>query len=109
VEPAILGSKSESAEGMRLIQAKGVEAAFAQLVSELKPSAGMTIATIVRRGNPMAEISRFCEEVGPDLVALGSQRHRFLDRLLLGSVARSVAADGRWSTLVTPPTRAARS
>jgi nucleotide-binding universal stress UspA family protein len=109
VEPAMLDNKSESTEGMRLIQTRGVEAAFAQLVSELKPSPGMTIATIVRRGNPMAEISRFCEEVRPDLVALGSQRHRFLDRLLLGSVARSVAADGRWSTLVTPPTRAARS
>jgi len=107
VEPAFLDNKSESTEGMRLIQARGVEAAFAQLVSELKPSAGMTIATIVRRGNAMAEISRFCEELGPDLVAVGSQRHRFLDRLLLGSVARSVAADGRWSTLVTPPARPA--
>jgi nucleotide-binding universal stress UspA family protein len=106
VEPAMLDNKSESTEGMRLIQARGVEAAFAQLVSELKADPGMTIATIVRRGSPVAEISRFCEELGPDLVAVGSQRHRFLDRLLLGSVARSVAADGRWSTLVTPPERA---
>ena len=109
VESGVLGGTSESAEGQQLIQAKGLEAAFNQLVSELKPLAGMTIDTVVRKGAAMAEITRFCEKIEPDLVAVGSQRHRFLDRLLLGSVARSVAADGRWSTLVTPPARAERA
>lgn len=110
VEPVVPNGSSESTEGMQLIQAKGVDAAFDQLVSELEPARGVKIDTLVRRGgNPSTEITRFCEETGPDLVAVGSQRHGFLDRLLLGSVARSIAADGRWSVLVTPPAKAESS
>jgi nucleotide-binding universal stress UspA family protein len=108
VESGVPDSTAESAEGLRLIQEKGVASAFSDVVAELMPSGGLTIDTVVRRGNPSAEILRFCEDIKPDLIAVGSQRHRFLDRLLLGSVARSVAADGRWSVLVTPPGEAPR-
>lgn len=108
IEPAMLNAASESDEGLRLIQTKGVEAMFNELVSDLQPDSSVTINTVVRTGgNPAAEIMRFCETVNADLVAIGSQRHRFLERLLLGSTARSVAADGRWPLLVTPPAKAA--
>jgi universal stress protein E len=96
---------TESTEGLQLIRNKGVDDAFRDLILALDPPAGMTIDTKVRRGKPVDEITRFCEEIEPDLVAVGSQHHRFLDRLLLGSVARSIAAEGRWSMLVTPPER----
>jgi nucleotide-binding universal stress UspA family protein len=109
IESVMLNGTSESTEGLRLIQTKGLATAFEQLISELEPTAGMTIDTVVRRGNPMEEIARYCEEIEPDLVAIGSQRRRFLDRLLLGSVARSIAGNGRWSILVTPPQRAERA
>jgi nucleotide-binding universal stress UspA family protein len=109
VESMLLGDSSERTEGMRLIHTKGVQGAFEQLVKELEPDAGMTIETVIRWGNPLEEITRFCVEEEPDLVAIGSQSHRFLDRLLLGSVARSVAGDGRWSVLVTPSMRAERA
>lgn len=105
IESTMLSGASESTEGLRLIQTRGLEAAFGQLVTELAPSDGLTIETIVREGSPADEIPRFCEDIHPDLVVVGSQRHRFLDRLLLGSVARTIAEDGRWSTLVTPPIR----
>jgi nucleotide-binding universal stress UspA family protein len=108
VESAVLTDTSGGDDGLRLIQEKGVEAAFKHLVRELEPTAGMTIDTVIRKGNPMREIPRYCEEIEADLIAVGSQRHRFLDRMLLGSVAKSIAADGRWSTLVTPPVKAAR-
>lgn len=108
VESAVLSGTPGEEDGLRLIQEKGVEAAFRHLVRELQPAPGMTIDTVLRKGNPMREIPRYCDEIDADLVAVGSQRHRFLDRLLLGSVAKSVAAEGRWSTLVTPPVKPPR-
>ena len=106
VEPSRSEDRTESEEGIELIRTRGIEAAFSQLVGDLLPSVGVKIDTTVRRGSPVAEILRFAEESDTDLIAIGSQRHRFLDRLLLGSVARAIAADARWSVLVTPPDRA---
>ncbi len=108
VEPSRSQARTESEEAFELIHTRGVEAAFRQLVAELWPSVGVTIDTVVRRGSPVAEITRFAEECDADLIAIGSQRHPFLDRLLVGSVARAIAADARWSVLVTPPDRAGR-
>lgn len=108
VEPSRSRVRTESEEAFELIHARGVEAAFNQLIAELWPSVGVTIDTVVRRGSPVAEITRFAEECDADLIAIGSQRHPFLERLLLGSVARIIAADARWSVLVTPPEHAGR-
>jgi nucleotide-binding universal stress UspA family protein len=106
VEPSKSQVRTESEEAFNQIHTRGVEAAFKQLVAELLPSVGVTINTVVRQGSPVTEITRLAEECDADLIAIGSQRHPFLDRLLLGSVARTIAADGRWSVLVTPPVRA---
>jgi nucleotide-binding universal stress UspA family protein len=106
VEPSRPQVRTEREEAFELIHTRGVEAAFSQVVAELWPSVGVTIDTVVRRGSPVAEITRFAEECDADLIAIGSQRHPFLDRLLLGSVSRAIAADTRWSVLVTPPDRA---
>jgi len=108
VEPSPLQARTESDEAFELVHARGVDVAFSQLVEELLPSVGVKIDTAVRHGSAVEEITRFAEECDADLIAIGSQRHRFLDRLLLGSVARAVAADGRWSVLVTPPERTVR-
>lgn len=105
VEPSRPQARTEREEAFELIHTSGVETAFRQLVAGLLPSVGVTIDTVVRRGSPVAEITRFAEECDADLVAIGSQRHPFLDRLLLGSVTKAIAADGRWSVLVTPPER----
>jgi nucleotide-binding universal stress UspA family protein len=62
--------------------------------------------TVLQNSNPSAEIIRYCEELGPDLVTIGSQRRRLLERMFLGSTAKAVAATGKWSMLVAPPLRA---
>lgn len=103
VESRSSGKKQESDEGLELIHSRGLAAVFEQVVASLRPSAGVSIDTVIRTGEPAPEIARFCDEYGADLVAVGSQSHRFLDRLLLGSVAKAIAGDGRWSVLVTPP------
>ena len=103
VESPPSGKKRERDEGLDLIHSRGVAAVFDQVVGSMGPPAGVSIDTVVRTGDPVAEIARFSDEYKADLVAVGSQRHRFLDRLLLGSVAKAIAGDGRWSVLVTPP------
>jgi nucleotide-binding universal stress UspA family protein len=108
VEPSRPPARTESEEAFELVHTRGVETAFSQLVAELWPSVGVTIDTVVRCGSPVAEITRFAGECDADLIAFGSQRHPFLDRLLLGSVTKAVAADARWSVLVTPPEIASR-
>lgn len=103
VASSLADTISESQEGQRLIEAHGVESAFEEMRTRLRPTPGMTIAAMTRRGVPVDALKAVCEEIGPDLVAIGSQRHPFLDRFLLGSVAESIANDGRWPVLVTPP------
>ncbi len=97
---------AESEEGQHLIETQGIEMTFAQVRNMLDPGPRMKIVSVTRRGDPVAELKAVCEEIQPELVAIGSQRHPFLERLLIGSVTKAIAGDGRWSVLVTPPTAA---
>lgn len=103
VDATATDTTSESDEGQRLIQSNGVTAAFEQVIAALDPAPGMTINVVRREGAPAPELIAACQSIQPDLVALGSQRHPFLERLRMGSVARAVVTTGRWSVLVTPP------
>lgn len=103
VQPPALDSLAERSEGARLIHARGVKAAFAELAAELDPPPGMTLATVTCQGGTVAELKRFCEGATPDLLAIGRQRHGAVERLLVGSVTAAMVRDGRWSVLVTPP------
>lgn len=94
---------SEQSEGMRTIEAAGIEAAFKRVVGDLAAAPGMTISCITLQGSPAEALKVLADGVQPDLVAIGSQSHRWLDRLLLGSVASAIVREGRWSALVTPP------
>ncbi|HXC25938.1 MAG TPA: universal stress protein [Gemmatimonadaceae bacterium] len=66
-----------------------------------------SLRPICAKGNPVAELTRVCEQVQPDLFAIGSQHHPLFERLRFGSVATAMVRDGRWSMLVTPPTEVA--
>lgn len=94
---------NEREQGRRLTEAHGVETAFQQVCTVLEPGPGMTIVSSRRFGNPIDELKAACEEIHPDVVAIGSQRHPFFQRLFLGTVTKAIVGDGRWSVLVTPP------
>ncbi|HXC26131.1 MAG TPA: universal stress protein, partial [Gemmatimonadaceae bacterium] len=81
----------------------GIDVAFTQIIAALAPTPGMTITPVRRVGAPVLELTAACEALQPDLFAIGSQRHPFIERVRLGSVAAAMAKDGRWSMLVTPP------
>lgn len=103
VDPMAGGPVSEATARERLIREHGIDATFAKVIRALDPPPGMTIIPVRRGGTPIAELIASCELLQPDLVAVGSQRHPWLERLRLGSVAAALARDSRWSLLVTPP------
>jgi nucleotide-binding universal stress UspA family protein len=51
---------------------------------------GVTLETVVLDGKPAAQIVKFAEENKIDLIVIGTQGKRGLERLLLGSVAEQV-------------------
>lgn len=103
VRPSIPLGGTEDTEGLARIFAGGVDTAFGQLVDELQAPPTVRIARVVLEGEPADELMHYAQAVAPDLVAVGTQRHGRVARLLLGSVTSAVVHDGRWSVLVTPP------
>jgi nucleotide-binding universal stress UspA family protein len=93
----------ENTRGEGVIARLGVEAAFQELIRELPPQANVRIESSVRHGAPAEELLAHAEEVGADVIAVGSLRHERLERWLLGSVTTAVVRDGRCSVLVIPP------
>lgn len=102
VSPDGDGDHAERTEGARLIHARGLKTAFAELVEELDTPPGMTVATVSCRGETLEELTVFAAGINADLIAVGRQRHSVAERLRNGSVTNALAADGRWSLLVIP-------
>ncbi|HET6379848.1 MAG TPA: universal stress protein [candidate division Zixibacteria bacterium] len=65
--------------------------------------AGITANAHVRRGDPAREIVAAAQELGADLIVLGSRGLGGVERLLLGSVARGVLTAAHCSVLVVRP------
>jgi nucleotide-binding universal stress UspA family protein len=61
------------------------------------------VETAVLSGEPRVEILRELEERPADLVVLGTHGRGGWDRLVLGSVASTVARKALCSVLVVPP------
>lgn len=91
-----------TATGLHHIGEAGIDAVFAELIEALGPTQDVTITPVILRGAATAELTRFCERVQPDLVALGQRRHPLLERLMRGSVAHDLVRDARWSVLLAP-------
>ena len=96
----------EGDEGAALVQREGIEHAFERLASEIKKGKSIRVETVTRNGDAGRELLSLAEKINPDMIATASQRHRLLARLMLGSVSRKLVRDGKWSMLITPPTRA---
>ncbi len=95
----------EGDEGAALVQRVGIQHSFEWLADEIKIGKSIDVKLVTRDGDPGAALLAAAEQINPDLIAVASQRHRLLTRLLLGSVSRKLVRDGRWSMLVTPPAR----
>ncbi|MCA2992704.1 universal stress protein [Gemmatimonas sp.] len=81
---------------------------FAQVSGQLEVPAGITVDTVAVRGDPAPALLAFAQQVNADLVAVGTQRHAFFERLVVGSVATRVLRTSRVGVLAVPATERER-
>lgn len=67
---------------------------------ELEDGGPVAVKTVVRDGHPAGEILRVAEEEGVDLIIIGHNRRKGLNRLITGSVANEVKQAARVPVLV---------
>lgn len=95
----------EGDEGAALIQREGIEHAFLDLAAEITEGKAIRVETVSRTGDAGAQLMDVAALIRPDLIAIATQRHHLITRLMLGSVTRKLVREGRWPLLVTPPIR----
>ncbi len=78
-----------------------VDEDFAELIMQFAPGTNVTGTRLY--GRAADRLSAYAEEVGADLIAVGSHRYGLLERIRLGSVSAAVVRDARCSVLVAPP------
>jgi nucleotide-binding universal stress UspA family protein len=93
----------EGDEGAALVQREGIEHAFLHLAAEISDYKSIRVETVSREGDAGAQLMAAAKLISPDLIAIASQRHHLITRLLLGSVSRKLTREGCWPMLVTPP------
>jgi nucleotide-binding universal stress UspA family protein len=95
----------EGDEGAAFVAREGIEHAFAHLSDEISAHKTIKVETVTRTGDASNELLAAAKIISPDLIAIASQRHHLMTRLLLGSVTRKLTREGAWPMLVTPPAR----
>jgi nucleotide-binding universal stress UspA family protein len=63
-------------------------------------AAGVNLETVILEGKPAAEIVKFAKEQKIDLIVIGTQGKKGIERLLLGSVAENVIRSAPCRVLV---------
>ncbi len=77
---------------------------FEQVSAQLDVPDGITVETVAVRGDPAPALLAFAQQANADLVAVGTQRHSFFERLVVGSVATRVLRTARVGVLAVPAT-----
>ena len=95
VPPDARGSKSGGHVGIRPHAHEDVARAHETLAAR-----GIASEMRIEHGDPGAEILRVADELGPDLIVVGSRGLGRLGRLLLGSVSTEVVSDARCAVMV---------
>ena len=95
----------EGDEGAALVQREGIEHAFLHLTDEISEGKSIRVETVSRTGDAGAQLLAAATQVAPDLIAIASQRHHLITRLILGSVTRNLVREGSWPLLIIPPAR----
>lgn len=75
---------------------------FEQISHQLDAPAGVTVETITVRGDPAPALLAFAQQSNAELVAVGTLRHSFFERLVVGSVATRILRTARCSVLAVP-------
>jgi nucleotide-binding universal stress UspA family protein len=93
----------EGAQTLHEIRERIIEEEKDQILSRMKSLGkdhNVAIEMMVRLGDPRSEILKTADEVGADLIAVGSTGKGLGERLLLGSVSTYIVTHSKKSTLV---------
>jgi len=85
------------------IMARRIEHDFEKLLVALDPPPTMQVVSMRRSGNAAEQLSMYADKVKADLIAVGSHRYTFLERMRMGSVSAAVLYHANCSVLVAPP------
>ena len=75
---------------------------FEHVRTQLDPPEGVLVETVTVRGDPAASLLSYAQQAQCDLIAVGTQRHSFLERLVVGSVATRMLRTARCGVLAVP-------
>lgn len=75
---------------------------FDKVREQLSPPLSVTLETVTVRGDPAPALLAFAQQANADLIAVGTQRHSFMERLVVGSVATRVLRTARSAVLAVP-------
>ncbi|MBL0173404.1 MAG: universal stress protein [Gemmatimonadaceae bacterium] len=75
---------------------------FDQIRAQLHAPDTLQIETVTVRGDPAPAILAFAQQANAELIALGTQRHGFIERMVVGSVATRVMRTARCAVLAVP-------
>jgi nucleotide-binding universal stress UspA family protein len=81
----------------------GVGSALTRLIGTLPSAPRVTTETVSLEGDPVEQLRRLAASSDCDLIALGSHRHSFVGRLMLGSVTTELIRAAEVSVFVAPP------
>jgi nucleotide-binding universal stress UspA family protein len=95
----------EGDEGAALTQREGIEHAFLHLAAEISEGKLIRVETVSRIGDAGGQLLAAAARMAPDLIAIASQRHHLITRLILGSVTRTLVREGSWPMLIIPRAR----
>jgi nucleotide-binding universal stress UspA family protein len=73
-----------------------------EAVTDAASAADLTNEGVVRRGRPGEEIIAYADEIGADLIVMGSRGADGHERRMLGSVSQDVITETDCQTLVIP-------
>jgi len=73
-----------------------------EAVTDAASAAGLENEGVVRRGRPGEEIIAYADEIGADLIVMGSRGADGHERRMLGSVSQDVITETDCQTLVIP-------
>ncbi len=75
---------------------------FDQVRAQLDTLDEVIVDTVTVRGDPASSLLSFAQQAQCDLIAVGTQRSSFLERLVVGSVATRVLRTSRCGVLAVP-------
>lgn len=75
---------------------------FEQVRAQLAAPDRVIVETVTVRGDPASSLLSIAQQAQCDLIAVGTQRYSFLERLVVGSVATRVLRTARCGVLAVP-------